>query len=146
MSTVIAIWGNQGIGKSSNVLSLANEIMTAYPMHKVIFPSPLSLPLVIDFRLILEVNHKVIAFESMGDPYSALNVRLDEIISLYNPDLLICTCRTKGYTVHDVENAAKKMGADIIWTTPYQANSNRTILNALKAQHLLDLIVKLGLI
>ena len=142
----MAFSSNQGVGKSSNILALAKEMMRAYPSHNVIFTSKPIASLTIDFRLILEVNGKVIAFESMGDPYSGLNIRLPEIINLYQPDVLICACRTKGYTVLDVKNAAASMGAEIIWTTPYQCAINQTTLNDLKAIHLLDLMVKLGLI
>lgn len=146
MKKVIAIWGSQNVGKSSTVLALAKEMMAAYPSHKVIFSSKPIGSLSIDFHLILEVNGKIIAYESMGDPNSGLNVRLPKIISTYNPDILICTCRSKGYTVTDVENAAASMGSEIIWTTPYQSAIDRVALNNLKAQHLLDVMVKLGLI
>ena len=146
MKKVIAIWGSQNIGKSSNVLALAREMMRVYPAHKVLFTSKPITSLSIDFRLILEINHKVIAFESMGDPNSGLNKRLPEIISLYNPDVLICTCRSRGYTVYDVENAAASMGAEIIWSAPYQCKIDQITLNDLKATHLLDVMVKLGLI
>lgn len=146
MKKVIAMWGGEDIGKSSNILALAKEMIRVYPGHKVIHCSMPIATLSIDFRLILEINKKTMAFESMGDPNSGLNTRLPEIINLYNPDVLICACRSKGYTVTDVENAAASMGAEIIWTTPYQCAIDQMILNDLKAKHLLDLMVNLGLI
>ncbi|MFW0714885.1 hypothetical protein [Pedobacter sp. N23S346] len=146
MKKVIATWGGEDIGKSSNILALAKEMIKAYPSHKVIYTSMPIASLAIDFRLILEINKNTIAFESMGDPNSDLNKRLPEIISLYNPDVLICACRSKGYTVTDVERAAASMSAEIIWSTPYQCAIDQIILNDLKAKHLLDLMVNLGLI
>lgn len=146
MKKVVAIWGSKNVGKSSNVLALAKEMMKTYPSYKVIFTSKPIGSITIDFRLILEINHKIIAFESMGDPNSNLNIRLTEIISLYSPDVLICTCRTRGNTVYDVEYAAKSMGAEIIWSSPYQSVVNQNVLNDLKAKHLLDVVVSLGLI
>lgn len=146
MSTIIAIWNSGGKGKSSTILNLANLLMTSYTAHKVIYCSKNVISLTIDFRLIIEISGKVIALESQGDPKTHLEKRLDDIVLKYKPDLIICSTRTRGKTVHAVDNIASKYSFDTIWTSTYQIAHSHTLVNNLKSEHLLDLIVKLGLI
>ena len=146
MSTIISIWNSGGKGKSSTILNLANLLMSSYTIHKIIYCSKNASTLTIDFRLILEISGKVIALESMGDPKTNLEKRLDDIIVEYKPDLIICSTRTRGETVHAVHNTANKYGFDTIWTSTYQITHSHSVVNNLKSDHLFDLIVKLGLI
>lgn len=146
MNTIIAIWNSGGKGKSSTILNLANLLMSSYTTHKVIFCSKNSSALTIDFRLILEINGRVIALESKGDPKTDLEKRLDDIVLKYKPDLIICSTRTRGETIQAVHNTANKYDFETIWTSTYQINHNQGLANKLKSEHLLDLIIKLGLI
>jgi len=146
MSTIIGIWNASGKGKSSTILSLANFLMKAYPAHKVIFCSKDETALTIDFRLILEINGKIYALESMGDPNSALESRLDDIMATYKPDVLICATRTRGNTVLAVQNIKTKYSSDLIWSSTYQTSHSHTLVNDAKAEHLHDLMRKLSLI
>lgn len=146
MSTIIAIWNSGGKGKSSTILNLANLLMTSYTAHKVIYCSKNIASLTIDFRLIIEINGKVIALESQGDPKTNLEKRLDDIVLKYKPDLIICSTRTRGETVHAADNIASKYSFDTIWTSTYQIAHSQNLVNILKSEHLLDLIVKLGLL
>jgi hypothetical protein len=146
MNTIIAVWNSGSKGKSSTILNLANLLMSNYPTHRVIDSSKNPSLLTIDFRLILEINGKVIALESMGDPKTNLEKRLDDIVLKYKADLIICSTRTRGETVQAVHNTANKYGFETIWTSTYQINHNQGLANRLKSEHLLDLIIKLGLI
>ncbi|TDE43193.1 hypothetical protein E0I26_11305 [Flavobacterium rhamnosiphilum] len=100
----------------------------------------------VHLQLILEISGKVIALESQGDPKTNLVQRLDDIVVKYKPDLIICSTRTRGETVHAVDNTANKYGFDTIWTSTYQIAHSQSLVNSIKSEHLLDLIVKLGLI
>jgi hypothetical protein len=144
-NTILSIWNAGSKGKSTTILNLANILLTNFPNH-VIFCSQNVLSLAIDFRLIIQINNKTIALESQGDPKTNLEKRLDDIVIKYQPDLIVCSTRTRGETVHAVENIANKYNFDIIWTSTYQITHSQNIANIAKADHLLDLIQRLGLI
>lgn len=146
MNTIIAIWNSGGKGKSFTILNLANLLMSSYTTHKVIYCSKNPSKLTIDFRLILEINGKVIALESMGDPKTNLEKRLDDIVLKYKADLIICSTRTRGETVQAVHRIARKHSFDEIWTSTYEIAHSHNIVNTAKSEHLLDLIIRLSLI
>jgi hypothetical protein len=147
MDTIIAIWNSGGKGKSSTILALANLLLRKYPNHIVIYSSKDISKLSIVFTLIIKINGKTIALESQGDPGTGLEKRLDKIVNNYNPNLVFCTCRTRGETVYAVDNTANNFGYDTIWTSTYQVtNNNDDSANQIKAEHLLDLILQLGLL
>lgn len=146
MGTIIAIWNAGGKGKSSTILNLANLLMTSYPSHSVIYCSKNTSALTIDFRLILEIGGKIIALESQGDPKTDLEKRLDKIAVTYEPDLVICSTRTRGETVQAVHRIARKHSFDEIWTSTYEIAHSHNIVNTAKSEHLLDLIIRLSLI
>jgi len=60
--------------------------------------------------------------------------------------LIICSTRTRGETVQAVHKTANKYSFDKIWTSTYEITHSQALANNLKSDHLLDLIVKLGLI
>jgi hypothetical protein len=146
MSTIIGIWNASGKGKSSSILSLANFLMSTYPSHRVVHCNKNPSALTIDFRLILEIKGKIYALESMGDPNSGLERRLDDIMVTYKPDVLVCATRTRGNTVLAVQNIKAKYLSDLIWSSTYQTSHSHTLVNDAKAEHLHDLMRKLSLI
>lgn len=145
MKTIISVYNSGGKGKSSTILELAN-LFLAIPGCNIIFSSKPAAKLSVDFRLVIEISGKVIALESQGDPGTHLQKRLDDIVSKYSPDLMICTCRTRGETVAAVYNIAKNNSYDLIWSTTYQTKHSHQLVNRLKAEHLQDLIIKMRLI
>lgn len=147
MNTIIATWHTAGKGKSNSLLALANLLRSRYQTtHKVIYSSKDITKLTIDFTLIIEINNKIIAIESQGDPKTGLEKRLQNIVKNYNPNIIFCTCRTKGETVYAVDNIANNFNYDTIWTSTYQVTRNHNLANQIKGEHLLDLILQFGLI
>lgn len=146
MNTILAIWNAGGKGKSTTILELANLMIAQFPKYKQIYSSKNTIKLSVDFKLIIEINGKIIALVSQGDPGTKLEIRLDEIVKKYNPNIIFCSCRTRGETVRAINNIAKKYSYDKIWTSTYQTTHNHLLANKLKAEHLLDLIIKMGLI
>lgn len=146
MKTILAIWNTAEKGKSSTTLDLANLLLSRFPTHKLIFSSKNITSLSVDFRLIIEVSGKTIALESQGDPKTDLEKRLNDIVSEYEPDIIVCTCRTRGETVQAIDNVARANIYDVIWTSTYQVTRSHAIANQAKAEHLLDLLTRLGLI
>jgi hypothetical protein len=145
MKTIIAIYNSGSKGKSTTTLELAN-LLLAIPSCKIIFSNKPSANLTIDFRLIIEINGKIIALESQGDPGAHLQKRLDDIVKKHNPYLIFCTCRTRGETVAAVNIIAKANSYDLIWSTTYETKHSHQLVNRVKAEHLQDLIIKMGLI
>ena len=146
MNTIISVWHTAGKGKSNSLLTLANILISRYPTHIVIYSSKDITKLTIDFTLIIQINDRVIAIESQGDPNTELEKRLENIVKKYNPNIIFCTCRTRGETVHAIENIADNFDYDTIWTSTYQVTRNHNLANQIKGEHLLDLAFKLNLI
>lgn len=148
MKTIVAIWNSGGKGKSSSILELAKMMLAQLPKNYIpIYCSKDVKNLSIDFRLIIEINGKIVALESLGDPGTRLEIRLEEIINKHNkPDLIVCSSRTRGETVWAINNIAKKHSYDKIWTSTYETTHSHQLVNSLKGEHLFDLIQKLGLI
>jgi hypothetical protein len=146
MNTIIAVWNAGRKGKSSTLLALANLLINRFSVHKIIYSSKDVTKLSIDFTLVIEIKGKIIAIESQGDPGTKLEKRLHQIVNKYKPNYIFCTCRTRGETVHAVQNIADNFDYDTIWSSTYQVARSENIANLAKSEHLLDLITKLGLI
>ncbi len=146
MKTIIAIWNSSSKGKSSTIFEIAKRLLIQFPNHNIIFCDKDVNNLTVDFRLVIEINGKIIVLESQGDPGTRLEARLTGIVNQYNPDLIFCTCRTRGETVTAIHNTAKNNGYDKIWTSTYDINHAHHQVNEIKAKHLIDLCLNLGLI
>lgn len=147
MNTILAIWNAGGKGKSTTILELAKLLLAQLPKNYVpLFSSKDINNLSVNFTLVIEINGKTIALESQGDPGTKLEERLNKIANTYNPKLILCTCRTRGETVQAIHSIAKNHSYDKIWTSTYDVTHSHKLANTLKGKHLLDLILKLGLI
>lgn len=146
LKTIIAIWHVAEKGKTETVRAIANNLMEMYPNYNAIFPNPAFVPDENDFRLVIEINGKIIGIESEGDPNSNLETRLIELATKYKCDIIYCTTRTKGETVRAVERTADSHDFDQIWTSTYQTTAQHQIVNDLKAKHIIDLTQNLNLL
>ncbi|HET9506104.1 MAG TPA: hypothetical protein VFO93_21370 [Hymenobacter sp.] len=146
MKTIVAISGAASKGKSSTLREFANVLLTAYPSYKPLYPVPASVPANGDFRLIIEVNGKIIGIESKGDPNTGLRGRLEDLAVNHHCDIIFCSTRTKGDTVDAVNSISYHKYFQRIWTSTYQIASSQNLANQAKARHLLDLLQSLGLI
>ncbi|MNE35535.1 hypothetical protein D3C80_1293050 [compost metagenome] len=145
MKTIVAIWNTGGKGKSTTILNLANLLISR--PHNLIFCSqPDVTKLVIDFRLVIRIGENTIVLESQGDPNTHLEARLRDIETSFNPNIIICSTRTRGETVRAVENLARDFDYDTIWTSTYQVTHDFEVANIAKAEHLLDLLIRRRLI
>ena len=146
MKTIIAIKNSGENGKTETLRELANLLVHVYPDFKPNFPIPFNIFKKNDFRIVIEINGKIIGIESQGDPKTNLQARLETLVVEYRCDLIICTCRSKGETVHSINTVANNHNYQTIWNSTYQSITNHKELNKLKAKHLLDFIEKLKLI
>ena len=146
MKTIIAIWNIADKGKTATIREFAKLLITTYPNYRLIFPIPIVIPTTGDFRLIIEINGKIIGIESQGDPKTNLKNRLLELSDNFNCDIILCSTRTKGDTIEAVDNLFNNRGFQTIWTSTYQMATNHNLVNQAKAKHLLDLLQLLNLI
>jgi len=148
MKTILAIWNSADKGKTDTLREFANLLLSTYPSYKLIYPIPLSIPPVYDFRLVVEVKGVIVGIESQGDPNTHLENRLFDLESKFNCDIILCTTRTRGDTVAAVDNLASKRGFEVIWTSTYQIDdpTKHSIVNKLKAEHILELFKGLSLL
>lgn len=148
MRTVLAIWHSGSKGKTATLREFAHLLISTYRHYRPIFPVPLHIPSATDFRLVVEINGKIIGVETQGDPNTNLQNRLIDLADNYHCDLILCTSRTRGDTVHAVDNLHYTRGFQTIWTSTYQiANaSQQSLVNQLKAKHILDLLQSLRII
>jgi hypothetical protein len=148
MKIILAVWNRGGRGKTQSIQEFAKDLLTRHPSHiiKHLHPSPIPSKAGQDFRLIVEIKGKIIVIESQGDPNTNLEVRLEQLVIKYNCDILICSTRTSGATVHAVENIGKKHGFEIMWSSTYEMNGMHGQMNSLKGKHMVDTLVSLGII
>lgn len=145
--TILAVWNAGSKGKTETLREFANRLIATYP-HTPIFPIPLIIPVNIDFRLVVEIGGIIVGVESQGDPNTNLEMRLLELTDVFNCDIILCTTRTRGETVHAVDNVADSRGYQTIWTSTYQIENAgvHNLVNNLKGQHILELLQRLSLI
>jgi len=148
MKTILSIWNTGNKGKSETLRELSHLLLSTYPSHQPISPNPAYVPTNGDFRLVIEINGKIIGIESKGDPKTDLSNRLLDLADNFNCEIIICSSRTRGETVDAVDNLYRTRGYQTIWTSTYQiANVNQhNLVNKLKAQHVLGLLKALCLI
>ncbi|MGC4023042.1 MAG: hypothetical protein QM734_14405 [Cyclobacteriaceae bacterium] len=118
--TVVAIKGAAQRGKSGSAREFAMQVARKYP-HDVLVSTMQQG--VTDFRLVIRIKKLVVAIETQGDPGTDLAGRLKDVISNYKPDILVCTCRTRGDTLEAVENL--KRNYQVIYTSTYSCSRSR---------------------
>ncbi len=148
MKTIIAVWHASNKGKSDTLREFANLLLKTYPKYIPIFPIPTSVSKTKDFRLVVEINGKIIGIESQGDPKTKLKNRLIDLADNFHCEIILCTSRTRGETIKAVDNLYNTRRFKTIWTSTYQIadKSNHKLVNRLKAKHLLDLLQELAII
>lgn len=109
---IVAIWNVANRGKTETLRELAHLLLRTYPNHRPI--SPGLPPNTGDFRLVIAIDGLIVAIESQGDPHTALQKRLVELVEKEKADLIFCATRTKGETVSAVKHIAQ-MGYEEVW-------------------------------
>lgn len=141
----ISAIGNQG--KTEIVCNLANLLATV-PGSSI----QGTIPVQGDFTLVVTANGKSCGLESCGDPSTGLYGRLEKL-ALTPCEVIVCASRSKGDTVDDVKMIARNYQYEVIWTSPYidnnppappQPTQRQQQLNALKSEHIRDLLAQLG--
>jgi hypothetical protein len=148
MKTILSIWNSGNKGKTETLREFANLLLLTYPRRRIIFSADSIVPDTGDFRLVVEINGKIIGIESQGDPKTELQNRLIELADVFKCKLILCSTRTRGETVAAVDHLFDTRNFQTLWTSTYQIANARQhdLVNELKAKHLLDLLQSLSLI
>jgi hypothetical protein len=144
--TIVALWHTGGKGKTTTVREIAKTLLALYPNCTPLYPKPPVVPETGDFRLVLEIKGTIIGLESQGDPKTKLKQRLEVLITEFKCDLIFCTTRSRGETVRAVEQVAQAHDFEQIWTSTYQTRTEHSLVNSLKAKHMVELVEGLGLV
>jgi hypothetical protein len=135
--TVFANWGHAQEGKSETVKKIAQEITSAFPTATT---NPVTIDYSGDIQVIITIGNIKIGIESQGDPNSRIFASLTKF-STANCDIIVCSTRTSGATVHAVKNLHASHGYDIVWVTNHRSREKpQATLNALSAKHIFELI------
>lgn len=148
LKTILTIWHSSNKGKTETLREFAKLLLTNYPKNEPIFPIPTIIPTTGDFRIVVEINGKIIGVESKGDPKTKLKERLIDLADNFHCDIILCSSRTRGETVDAVDFLYQSRGFQTIWTSTYQMAkpTDRIFVNKLKAKHLLELLEELSLL
>lgn len=133
MKTIICLWGGAGIGKTSSIrvvwdrLNISNQP----PLHQSAD----------DICAIVPFCNSTVGIASQGDPYSAQDEWLEELMNL-GCEIIVCASRTKGSTVDAVEDVAQRGEYVTIWFSPFYSSDsvNTNVLNNLTADSVIELI------
>jgi hypothetical protein len=137
--TVFANWGHAQEGKSETVKRIALEITSAYPTATT---NPDVIDYSGDIQVIITIGNTKIGIESQGDPKSRIFESLTKFSSA-NCDIIVCSTRTSGATVHAVTELHASHGYDIVWVTNHRSKEKpQETLNTLSAKYIFELIQK----
>ena len=135
MRTIICLWGNAEIGKTSAILSLWGRLNI--PNHPPLHSAGK------DICAILPFCNSTVGFASQGDPNSMQSDWLQELIAA-KCEVIVCASRSKGGTVATVEQLAEQYEYKTIWLSPLSSSNgiNTNLLNDLTANMIVELIKK----
>jgi hypothetical protein len=100
MKRAIIVKGTANTGKSTIIFSIYDWIVSTYCV-KPIANSTWVTNGVNEVRAVLEVGKLKIGIASPGDTYQEVDQNLDEFFK-HDVDIIICSCRTRGYSFDHV--------------------------------------------
>lgn len=146
LNTILAIWHSSNRGKSQTIKSFAQFLLQNTNLNPtILLDDPNLNHPTNDFMIVVTLNTgSIVGITSQGDPQSGLQSRLADLATIHNCNVLICSTRIRGTTVREVENIANTHNYDIIWTSTYQTGFNHGLINQIKGEHMLDLLLRTG--
>jgi len=138
MKTIICIWGNAGIGKTS-VIKRVFDKLNVSALAPIEEPGD-------DIYAILDYRNRKVGIASMGDPGSGQDEYLRRMVEDEACEIIVCASRTKGWTVECVDMYAQKHGYRLVWVSPFAGYGqiNRNLLNDLSSDAIVRLICNLS--
>ncbi len=135
MKTIICIWGASNQGKSETIKGLVPIILNNYPNATT---DPVTISYHADIKAIIDIGLLKIGIHSQGDVAHWVRIGLDDLAA-NACDIIICACRSRGLTLHEVGNMHNKYGYRIIWFANYTSYQvNHSVLNAHSSNQLFE--------
>lgn len=124
MRKIYALKGIADTGKSATIKILYDKLKAKYSDFEI---SDKYTPIDgADISVVLEINGKIVAIESQGDPNSRILDSLPKFVAI-PADIIICVSRTRGATLDVVKQQQENY--EIIWidkkTSTKGDNSNK---------------------
>ncbi len=133
--SAIALFGPSNRGKSATIRETANQLMNAFPNHKLHIINDRA-----DITYIIEINGVKIGIESQGDPNPRMSKSLQTFVA-ENCDIILCSCRSRGATTWAIADLHRNHQYEIIRTANHQSwHKNQDQLNQISASKILELI------
>lgn len=143
-NTIIAVFGVSDQGKTESIRALLRRLMLNNPNEPIsVDQSPINLEVnTPDIFVTIQVGDSLVGITSQGDPKTGLKSRLWKLVKL-NCAVIICSTRTKGNTVWDVEDVEKKSDYNAIWVSNFKGGEiyDQNALNVLSGQSI-DLVIR----
>lgn len=118
MKTIYAIYGKADTGKSETLKMFYEKIKAKYTTFKI--SNKYTHIDGADISVALEINGKLVAIESQGDPNSRILDSLPKFAAI-PADIIICVTRTRGATVNIVKQ--QKDNYKIVWIDKKRSTS-----------------------
>ncbi len=135
--TILGIYGRADEGKSTIAKLVCQILVRKYPNS---LPTNTVIDYSGDILVTLTVEGLKIGIESQGDPRSRMFHTLKQLGSA-NCDIIICTTRTTGSTVNEVDHVADTFGYNTLWISSFYTPSlNTTVLNDQAAKNIVEIV------
>ncbi|WP_196889057.1 hypothetical protein [Aureivirga sp. CE67] len=139
--TIIAIYGRENEGKSETIKNVHKSLLYKFPNAKKI-PENQKIDYSEDINTCISINDFIIGFESQGDPKSRMiNENTLNNLAEKNCDIIICASRSKGETVHKVNEIANEFNYNVLWISSFFSRQlNTEFLNKKASENIIEII------
>lgn len=140
--TIIAVYGRAGEGKSNTVKKVCELLLATFP-NAISSISPIDYSA--DIFLFIQLGSIKIGIESQGDPNSRMFETVEKLIRDEKCDIVLCTTRTEGETVNEVDRLSDEYDYHTLWMSSYWSPTlqYKDVLNRLAAESIIEAIKSL---
>lgn len=149
VKTIFALFATTDKGKSQTLRHFAKLFLEAYPKARIIYSTDKAIQEKGDFRLVVKTGNVTVGINTAGDDPAPFKKEFIELTEKYDCNVIVCATRTRGGTADTIHDFAdKNRHVEVIWSSPYQTNSNDEEIqqqrNKIKAKHILDLLQEIN--
>ncbi|MBL0127249.1 MAG: hypothetical protein IPP83_07260 [Flavobacteriales bacterium] len=135
-TTVIAIWGSAQQGKTSTLRRTIERLETHYGVTASVV-GPTGQP---DVTAVLDTRWGRIGVTTKGDPTTNPYLRVENLADAENCKVILCSTRTRGDTVNDLDALCNTRGWRLLWWSNISGAQPHPAWNDLSAKYIVDLV------
>ncbi len=142
-NAIIAVYGRSKEGKSTTAQNVCRLLISGFPTapYANLITPGLAIDYTADILVTIQIGGIKIGIESQGDPYGRMFKTIEQLAKIEKCDIIICTTRTSGATVNEVDRVANIYSFHTIWISSfYSPTLNQSILNMQAAENILVVI------